>query len=95
MPAGAYSAPRPDRPGRPRRDAEFTSQVLNETDLDNGRITFTGNWKPDRLWDLHTPGNLYSLSLSLLDATRPGAGYGPATCDSGSASSGSTAATST
>ena len=34
---------------------EFTSKVLTANDLEDGRITFTENWKPDRLWDLHTP----------------------------------------
>jgi beta-galactosidase len=50
-----------------RAITEFTSKVLDANDLGKGRITFTGNWKPDRLWDLHTPGNVYSLSLSLLN----------------------------
>ncbi len=50
-----------------REVTEFASKVLDTNDLAGGRITFTGNWKPDRLWDLHTPGNAYSLSLSLLD----------------------------
>jgi hypothetical protein len=50
-----------------REVAGFNSNLLNSNDLDNGRITFTGDWKPGRLWDLHTPGNRYSLSLSLLD----------------------------
>jgi hypothetical protein len=37
--------------------------------LENGRTRFTANWKPAELWDLHTPGNLYSVRLSLLDST--------------------------
>ena len=48
--------------------AEITSKPLEGRDLDHGRITFTEKWKPDRLWDLHTPGRPYVLSLSLLDA---------------------------
>jgi beta-galactosidase len=52
--------------GRDR--TELTSKTFTANDLEHGRITFTGNWKPDRLWDLHTPGNMYSLSLSLHDA---------------------------
>jgi len=51
-----------------RNVTEFTSKALGEGDLQNGRARFTENWKPDRLWDLHTPRNMYSLSLSLLDS---------------------------
>ena len=36
-------------------------------DLKDGRIAFTEKWKPDKLWDIHTPENIYDLSVSLLD----------------------------
>jgi beta-galactosidase len=32
------------------------------------RFSFTGKWKPDKLWDIHTPQNMYELHVSLLDA---------------------------
>ncbi len=48
------------------RSKDFTA-----ADIQSGRIRFTENWKPERLWDLHTPGNTYSVSLSLHDATGP------------------------
>ena len=73
---------------------EFTSEAFTASDLEGGRITFTGNCKPRRLWDLHTPGNTESLSLSLLDANMARCWIRSATNDSVSASSGSTAATS-
>jgi len=47
---------------------EFTSKAFKRGDLGDGRIAFTGKWKPDRLWDTHTPGNTYDVGLSLLDA---------------------------
>ncbi|MGE5609627.1 MAG: hypothetical protein ACM359_10265 [Bacillota bacterium] len=47
---------------------EFTSNAFKGSDLKAGRFAFTGKWKPDRLWDLHTPENLYHLQISLLDA---------------------------
>ncbi len=47
--------------------AEFKSQAFTANDLRNGRFTFTNDWKPDRLWDIHTPQNMNSLSLSLHD----------------------------
>ncbi|MFC1714765.1 hypothetical protein ACFL6S_13950 [Candidatus Poribacteria bacterium] len=31
-------------------------------------LTFTNQWKPDKLWDVHTPQNMYDLQLSLLDS---------------------------
>ncbi len=51
-----------------RTVAEFTSQTFRKSNLKNGRITFTKDWKPEELWDIHTPQNMYSLRLSLLDA---------------------------
>jgi beta-galactosidase len=45
-----------------------TSPAFSRDDLKNGRTTFAGRWLPERLWDLHTPGNTFTLSLSLLDA---------------------------
>ena len=47
---------------------EFSSHRFSAADLDNGRIAFTDQWRPDKLWDIHTPGNTYQLSLSLLAA---------------------------
>ncbi len=51
-----------------RAGTEFTSKRFAASDLESGHITFPGSYKPERLWDLHTPGNMQSLSLSLLDA---------------------------
>jgi beta-galactosidase len=51
-----------------RAGTEFTSKVFTGSDLESGHITFPGSYKPERLWDLHTPGNMQSLSLSSLDA---------------------------
>ncbi len=51
-----------------RKVKEFTSQAFRASELKEGRIAFTEKWKPDKLWDVHTPQNQYDLSLSLLDA---------------------------
>ena len=32
------------------------------------RFSFTEKWKPEKLWDVHTPQNMYEMHLSLLDA---------------------------
>jgi len=46
----------------------FTSRSLTAADLKDGRFAFTASWKPEKLWDLHTPENMYTLELALLDA---------------------------
>jgi hypothetical protein len=47
---------------------EFTSRAFQQSDLKEGRIAFTQEWMPEKLWDIHTPGNTYDLEVSLLDA---------------------------
>ena len=56
------------REGRAVR--EFTSHEFKGGALDGGRITFSEQWKPAALWDIHTPTNQFALSLSLLDSGR-------------------------
>jgi beta-galactosidase/beta-glucuronidase len=47
--------------------AAFDSKLLTADDLEGGRFTYRAPWKPDRLWDIHQPGNQYVLELSLRD----------------------------
>ncbi len=47
---------------------EFTSEPFAAADLANGRESFTAAWKPEKLWDIHTPGNMYCVQVSLTDA---------------------------
>ena len=47
---------------------EFTSMLFRGSDLKNGRFSFSGKWKPQKLWDIHTPQNVFHLQLSLLGA---------------------------
>jgi len=51
-----------------RSMAEFTSKAFEADDLQDGRITFTEDFKPQKLWDIHTPQNKYRLALSLFEA---------------------------
>ena len=51
-----------------RSVGEFTSKPFKAGDLQDGRIALTEKWKPDKLWDIHTPQNQYDLQVSLLDA---------------------------
>jgi hypothetical protein len=45
---------------------EFTSEPFAAADLADGRESFTAAWKPEKLWDIHTPGNMYSVQVSLM-----------------------------
>jgi hypothetical protein len=46
---------------------EFASKPFQRGDLKEGRFAFTGQWLPDRLWDIHTPQNTYGVEVSLLN----------------------------
>jgi hypothetical protein len=45
---------------------EPQSERFAGKDVQNGRFRFSTPWKPDRLWDVNRPENMYSLSVSLL-----------------------------
>ena len=47
---------------------EFASKPFGVSELTNGRIALTETWKPDKLWDTHTPRNQYDVTVSLVDA---------------------------
>ena len=50
-----------------RRVREFTSPAFRGADLQEGRFPIREKWKPPKLWDLHTPENVYTLELALHD----------------------------
>jgi beta-galactosidase len=50
-----------------REVASFQSPALRGADLQEGQATFTARWKPEKLWDIHTPQNQYEATVSLLD----------------------------
>jgi hypothetical protein len=43
----------------------FASKPFKFADLQAGRIAVTDDWKPARLWDTHTPGNMLTAHISL------------------------------
>src|SRR6185295_3207182 len=47
---------------------EFATSAFGASDLKNGRIELVEKWLSPKLWDIHTPENILSLELSLLDA---------------------------
>jgi beta-galactosidase/beta-glucuronidase len=51
-----------------RNVGEFTSKAFKAGDLKDGHIAFAEKWKPEKLWDTHTPQNMYDVQVSLLDA---------------------------
>jgi beta-galactosidase len=46
---------------------EFRSDPFKSSNLRDGRITIDEKWKPEKLWDIHTPQNIFTLELSLRD----------------------------
>ena len=46
---------------------EFTGEPFRGADVSDGRIAITENWRPEKLWDIHTPENQYDVTVSLLD----------------------------
>jgi len=52
--------------GRPV--ATFTGEPFTGSALAGARATFTQQWKPAELWDIHTPAHQFQAVLTLLDA---------------------------
>ncbi len=48
--------------------AELNSPPFSHHDLVSGRGRSTYAWHPEKVWDTHTPGNQYTVSMSLLDS---------------------------
>ena len=46
---------------------QFASKPFRTRDVTGSRRAFAKQWRPDKLWDIHTPGNQYEVSVSLLD----------------------------
>jgi beta-galactosidase len=44
---------------------EFGSGAWTAADPVGGRVRFDARWRPERLWDTHTPGNVHQLELLL------------------------------
>jgi hypothetical protein len=47
---------------------EFTSKAFKASDLKDGHVAVTEKWKPEKLWDLHTPQNLADAEVRLVTA---------------------------
>jgi beta-galactosidase len=47
---------------------EFTSAAFKAGDLKGGRLTVTEKWKPEKLWDVHTPQNQLTAHVTLTGA---------------------------
>ncbi|UCG47821.1 MAG: hypothetical protein JSU94_20380 [Phycisphaerales bacterium] len=47
---------------------QLRSTTFKAGDLRGNRIAFTEKWRPEKLWDIHTPQNTYELDVSLLDS---------------------------
>jgi len=47
---------------------EVTSEPFTAADLRDGRLSFSDKWRPGKLWDVHTPQNMYEVQVQLMDA---------------------------
>ena len=46
---------------------QFRGKAFGVAEAKQGRIAVEHAWKPDRLWDIHTPSHQYNVVLALLD----------------------------
>lgn len=46
----------------------FTSPPFRAADLRDGRMTVIDKWRAQRLWDIHTPHNQFSVQITLQDS---------------------------
>jgi len=47
--------------------AAFKSKAFTADEVTDGLLSFTERWIPGRLWDVHTPENMFEVTLSLLE----------------------------
>jgi hypothetical protein len=47
--------------------ADFRSREFKADEVKDGLISFTESWMPDKLWDIHTPENMFEITVSLLE----------------------------
>src|SRR5262245_40527157 len=45
---------------------DFESKEFKAADLKDGRITFMESWRPEKLWDIHTPQNMFRARVTLV-----------------------------
>jgi beta-galactosidase len=50
---------------------EFVGKAFRAADIVDGRVTVSESWKPEELWDIHTPRNMCEASVSLMAADKP------------------------
>lgn len=53
--------------GEGEAKAEFRSRRFRGAEAVNGRFQFGGEWRAEKLWDLHTPGHQKEAVITLLD----------------------------
>ncbi|MEZ8219874.1 Glycosyl hydrolases family 2, sugar binding domain, partial [Candidatus Fervidibacteria bacterium JGI MDM2 JNZ-1-D12] len=46
---------------------EVVSPPVRGSEIKDGNFVFTDLWRPEKVWDIHTPQNQYSVEISLLD----------------------------
>jgi beta-galactosidase/beta-glucuronidase len=49
---------------------KFVSKPFEAGDLRGGRFELTEKWQPEKLWDLHTPQNVYDVAVALVEGDK-------------------------
>ncbi len=49
--------------------AQFAGKPFSGGSVRSGRLALTEKWKAHKLWDVHTPQNMYDVTVSLVDAS--------------------------
>ena len=57
----------PRSPTTAARSGSSSARRSKRGDLQDGRFELTEKWKPEKLWDLHTPQNVYEAAVSLVE----------------------------
>lgn len=47
----------------------FKGKRFSLADITNGRMSHSEGWKPEKLWDIHTPQNMFILQVGLIKAS--------------------------
>ncbi|HKB36663.1 MAG TPA: glycoside hydrolase family 2 TIM barrel-domain containing protein, partial [Gemmataceae bacterium] len=67
LPANGQYALRVELRENSRTVRAFASKPFKRGDLKGGRLAVTEKWKPEKLWDIHTPHNMLTAQVSLVE----------------------------
>lgn len=51
-----------------RQGSTLVKEFSSKSVAQNGQFSFSEQWRPEKLWDVHTPTNQFQVTLSLIEA---------------------------